>query len=127
MSPELQKIKDKLKKSTSSVEQSAEPQESLLETMIRFLSDTLKFKMITISSGFFLISLSSKMLTKSETMICSVNEEILCEILIDAAISRTNRTKRDKTEDLIYLTTKSQRDVHVYEEHGKLINRAEIL
>jgi hypothetical protein len=48
-------------------------------------------------------------------------------ILTDAAIPRTERfTRRDKADDLMYLTTKNQDEVHVHEEHEQLIMRSEI-
>jgi hypothetical protein len=66
--------------------------------------------------------------TRPDILLRPTNE-VPCGILTDAAIPRTNRTKkRDKAGDLVYVNTKNQGGMHVcIWEYGKLITRSEFL
>jgi hypothetical protein len=127
MSPELAKIKQNLAKRSGNTAQPTEQPEVIQGTMIRFLPDVLKFRMVTPPKGFSLETLPPKMPTTPDLLLRPING-VPCGILTDAAIARTDKTtKRDKAGDLVYLTTKNQGGVHLHGEHGKLINRADIL
>jgi hypothetical protein len=97
------------------------------ETMIRFLFDVLKIRMIKSSSDFVFDILSSKIFTKSKIIIKFTND-VFCDILIDAIITRHEKfIKRDKTKNLILLIAKNEEDTHIHEKHDKLITRVEVL
>ncbi len=104
-----------------------ESEESRQKTMIRFLSNDLKFRMIKSFSDFAFDILSSKLFSRSKIIVRSTND-VLCDILIEAIIARHEKfIKRDKTDDLILLIAKNEENTHIHEEHDKLITRIEIL
>jgi hypothetical protein len=104
-----------------------ESEESRQKTMIRFLFDVLKFRMIKSSIDFAFDTLSSKISSKSKIIIKFTND-VFCDILIDAIITRHEKfIKRDKTKDLILLIAKNEEDTHIHEKHDKLITRVEVL
>jgi hypothetical protein len=130
MFSELARIKKNLVKVMTKerfTESSFESEESRQETMIRFLFDVLKFRMIKSSFDFAFDILSSKISSKSKIIIKLTND-VLCDILTDAIITRHEKfIKRNKTEDLILLIAKNEEDTHIHEEHDKLIIRVEVL
>jgi hypothetical protein len=102
-------------------------EKSRQETMIRFLFDDLKFRMIKSSLNFAFDILSSKISSKSKIIIRFTND-VLCDILIDAIITRDEKfIKRNKTDNLILLIAKNEEDIHIHKKHDKLIIRVEIL
>jgi hypothetical protein len=89
---------------------SLESEESRQKTMIRFLLDDLKFRMMKSFSDFTFDTLSSKIFAKSEIIVRLTND-VLCDIFIDAVIVRHEKSiRRDKVDDLILLTTKNGED-----------------
>ncbi len=113
--------KEALKKTSFESEKSRE------KTMIRFLFDDLKFRMMKSFSDFTLDTLSSKISAKSEIIVRLTND-VLCDILIDAIIIRHEKSiRRNKIGDLILFNTKNEEDSHIHEKHEKLIQRIEVL
>lgn len=110
----LQKIKIRLnaakfKTSTPSTKKLIKTDEAksemILENVVWLLSKKLRFRMLTISKEFYLISLSERAFKKSEVIIRSI-VKMSCDIITNNAKSRKNvkRVSRKKRADLlIYL------------------------
>ncbi len=127
MSKKLKRIRDSLLKCESNnVASFINNVASVI--MIRFLSNNLKFIMSSSSKNFILKTLSSKILQRSNIMLRSVNE-ISCDVLTNSTISKHEKEKilRDKSDDLVLLTSDTTSRVHIYDEIDELIIRFNIL
>jgi hypothetical protein len=125
MFAELRKIKNNLIK----IESFQKVQTIFMTTitMIKFLSNNLKFLMSISSKDFILKTLSSKMLQRSEILIRFINE-VACEMLTNFAISKFDKENilRKKSKDLTYLIFMTNEKVHIYEKIEKLTNKSNI-
>ncbi len=96
-------------------------------TMIRLLSDDIKFLMLISSKNFTLKILSSRFSRKSNILIRFIHE-VLCDVLIDAAMLKSDKEKslREKFEDIVLFITMTIDKVHIFDETEELTNRADV-
>jgi hypothetical protein len=100
---------------------------TLTITMIRFLSENIKFLMFVFSTNFILKTLSSRFFQKSNILISLVHE-ISCDVFIDSVVFKLNKEKslKKKLEDIVFLITMITEKIHIYDETKKLTTKANV-
>jgi hypothetical protein len=124
---ELQRIRNNLMTRESDSNTRANNSSIFTITMIRLLSDDIKFLMLISSKNFTLKILSSRFSQKSNILIRFIHE-VLCDVLIDATMLKSGKEKslREKSEDIVLLITMTTDKVHIYDETEELTNRADV-
>jgi hypothetical protein len=96
-------------------------------TMIRFLSENIKFLMFVFSTNFILKTLSSRFFQKSNILIRFVHE-ISCDVFIDSVVFKLDKEKslREKFENIVFFITMTTKKIHIYDETEKLTTKANV-
>jgi hypothetical protein len=94
-------------------------------TMMKFLLENIKFLIFSSSRNFTLKILSSKISQKSTTII----QRILCEVLSNSVVSKSDKEKsvKDKSDDLILLTSITTEKVHIHDETSETVTREDVI
>jgi hypothetical protein len=127
MTFELHRIKNSLMSKESQERTHTSITTTLTIIMIKFLSNNIKFSMLISLKNFILKTLSFKVSHKLSILLRSIHD-ILCDILIDFAVSKTGKGKnlREKSDDIVLFITMTSRKVHIYDEIEELTTRADV-
>jgi hypothetical protein len=127
MTSELHKIKNSLmiKKSQQRIQTLITT--TLIIIMIKFLSNNIKFLMLTSLKSFILKTLSFKISHRFSILLRLIHD-ISCDILIDFVVSKIDKEKnlREKFDDIMLFITMTSRKVHIYNEIEELTTKVDV-
>ncbi len=94
-------------------------------TMMKFLFENIKFLILSSSRNFTLKILLPKISQKLTT----IAQKISCDVLSNSAVSKSDKEKsvRDKSDDLILLTSIITEKVHIHDETGETVTREDVI